>query len=320
VIHAELWKGTADSALDLHDLLPDHLTSSTAYSIDAAGNIYGIAYESDATPHAVEWLTQAATLANISTRAMVGAGDNVLIAGFIVNGTQTKPILVRGLGPSLAGPPFSVPSVLADPTLELYDSTGAIIQSNDNWKDTHEVAIEATGLAPTSDSEAAILAQLTPGAYTAILRGANETVGNGLVEFYDLDTTLDSRLANISSRGLVQTGDEVMIGGFITGGAESGEVLVRALGPSLAQLHVAGVLSDPTLELHDENGAVIGSNDNWQDTQGAAIEATGIAPTDPKEAALISALAPGNYTAIVRGANGTTGISLVEVYKLAATP
>ena len=318
--HARLWKGTADSAVDLNDLLPTYLTNSRAYSIDAAGNIYGLAYESDGTLHAVEWLTQAANLANISTRAYVGAEDNVLIAGFIVNGTQDKPILIRGIGTSLGLPPVNLPSVLEDPTLELHDSAGTIIGSNDNWKDTQQDAIEATGLAPTEDAEAAILATLAPGAYTVILRGANGTVGDGLVDFYDLDTSLDSRLPNISSRGLVQTGDDVMIGGFIVGGAEDGTVLLRAIGPSLTQFGVSNALSDPTLELHDGTGALIASDDNWKETQQAAIAATGLAPADNKESAILATLAPGSYTAIVRGASNTTGVALVEAYQLAPAP
>lgn len=315
-IHARLWKGTAESAFDLHDLLPPGFTNSTACSIDAAGNIYGIATDESGAQHAIEWLTQAANLANISTRAFVGTEDNVLIAGFIISGTQDKPILIRGLGPSLATPPINLPTVLGDPTLELHDSTGATIRSNDNWKDTQQTEIEATGIPPTNDAESAILTSLAPGAYTVILRGADATVGNGLVEFYDLDTSLDSRLPNISSRGLVQTGDDVMIGGFIVGGAEDGVVLVRAIGPSLTQYGVAGALADPTLELHDSSGAVVGSDDDWKDSQKADITATGISPTNDKESAILATLAPGNYTAIVRGANDTAGVALVEAYQL----
>jgi hypothetical protein len=315
-IHARLWKGTADSAVDLHDLLPPGFTNSTAYSIDAAGNIYGLASDSNGVSHAVEWLTQSADLANISTRAFVGTDDKVLIAGFIVNGTQNKPILIRGLGPSLAMPPINLPTVLEDPTLELHDSTCAIIGSNNNWKDAQEAEIEATNIAPTNDAESAILASLAPGAYTVILRGADATVGNGLVDFYDLDSSLDSRLPNISSRGSVQTGDGVMIVGFIVGGAEDGVVLARAIGPSLTQFGVAGALADPTLELHDASGAVIASNDDWKDSQEAAITATGIPPNNDKESAILATLAPGNYTAIVRGALNTTGVALVEAYQL----
>ena len=318
--HARLWKGTADSAVDLHELLPGDFTNSTAYSIDAAGNIYGLAYDSGGVGHAVEWLTQAASLANISTRAFVGTGDNVLIAGFIVNGTQDKPLLIRGLGPSLGLPPFNLPGVLQDPVLELHDSTGAAINSNDNWKDSQEAEIEATGLAPSNDVESAIMASLAPGAYTVILRGVDATVGNGLVEFYDLDTSLDSRLPNISTRGTVQTGDDVMIGGFIVGGEEDGVVLVRAIGPSLVPYGVAGALADPALELHDSSGDLIASNDDWRQSQEAEIAATGIAPTNDKESAILATLAPGNYTAIVRGADDTTGIALIEAYQLPPDP
>jgi len=317
---ATVWSDTTVSPQDLDAYLPDYLHSSIAYTVDAAGNIYGLAYEEDGTAHAIEWLTSAANLANISTRTMAGTGDNVLIAGFIITGTQPKPLLVRGLGSSLADPPYNVPSVLADPVLELHDSTGAIIQTNDNWKDTQQAEIEATGIPPTNDAEAAMVAQLAPGSYTVVLRGAGETVGNGLVEFYDLDTSLDSRLANISSRGLVQTGDEVMIGGFIVGGSDVGDVLVRAIGPSLAQYGVEGVLADPTLELHDFTGALIASNDDWQETQKDEIEATGIAPSDSSESAILATVTGGGYTAIVAGANGTIGVALMEVYKLSSSP
>jgi len=313
--HARLWKGTADSAVDLHDFLPDGFTESAAYSIDAAGNIYGLASnDSDGTIHAIEWLTQAARLSNISTRADVGTGDSVLIAGFIVSGTQAKPILIRGLGPSLAN--SNVPFVLADPILELHDSTGTIILSNDDWKDTQRDAIEATGLAPTDDAEAVVVAQAVPGAYTIILRGVDEGVGNGLLELYDLDSSLDSRLLNLSSRGRVLTGDSAMIGGFIVEGAESGDILIRAIGPSLTQFGIADALSDPLLELHDKDGLLIVSNDDWKETQQAQIEATGLAPTDDRESAILATLSPDSYTAIVRGKNDTTGVALVEVYNI----
>ena len=319
-IHARLWKGTAQSAVDLNDLLPTYLTNSTAYSVDAAGNIFGTAYEADGTLHAVEWLTQAANLANISTRAFVGTGEHVLIAGFIVNGTQDKPILIRGLGPSLGLPPSNLPTVLENPLLELHDSTGAIIGANDDWQDTQKAAIEETGAAPTEDAESALLSTLAPGAYTVVLRGVDDTVGNGLVEFYDLDSNLDSRLPNISSRGFVQTGNDVLIGGFIVGGDEDGVVLIRAIGPSLSPLGLTDALADPELELHDASGDIIASNNDWKDSQQAAIAATGIPPTDDKEAAILSTLAPGNYTAVVRGANSTTGVALVEAYQLRPSP
>ncbi len=192
------------------------------------------------------------------------------------------------------------------------DSTGILVASNDNWKDSpNKQEIIDTTIAPTNDLESAILATLEPGAYTAIMRGVNDTTGIGLVEAYDLDPTVDSMLANISTRGLVQTGDNVMIGGFIILGEQSQEVIVRAIGPSLP---VAGKLADPSLELHDQDGALIASNDDWRSDQEAQIIATAIPPSNDKESAILATLIPAAYTAIVRGADSTTGIALVEVY------
>jgi hypothetical protein len=248
---------------------------------------------------------------NISTRLAVETNDNVLIGGFIVTGTQTKKVILRALGPSLAG--FGVPGALSDPTLELHDHTGAIIASNDNWKIPNEAVIEATGIPPTNDLESAIVAALTPNAYTVIVRGKNNTTGVGLVEAYDLDGTVDSKLANISTRGLVQTADDVMIGGFIVGGPTPLKVIVRALGPSLP---LSGTLANPILELHDGNGAVLATNDDWRNTQEAEIIAAGIPPTNDLESAMVETLVPGHYTAIVRGVNAATGVGLVEVYEL----
>jgi hypothetical protein len=217
--------------------------------------------------------------------------------------------LLRGIGPSteLAGS-------LADPFLELYDSTGAKLISNDNWGDApNKDEIVATGIPPSSDLESAILMALDPGAYTAILSGVGGGTGIGLVEAYDLDRTAGSKLANISSRALVQTGDNVVIGGFIVLGADSENVIVRAIGPSLP---VTGKLVDPTLDLYDANGMNFASNDNWRDTQESEIIATTIQPTNDLESAIVALLAPGSYTAIVRGAKGATGVALVEVYGL----
>ena len=250
-------------------------------------------------------------LANISTRLSVGTGDNVLIGGFIITGTGDKNVIVRALGPSLSAQ--NVPGALVDPVLELHDNTGATIATNDNWKDTQETEIEATTIPPTDEHESAIVRRLTPGNYTAIVRGKNNGTGVGLVEAYGLDGT--AKVANISTRGLVQTGDNVMIGGFIilnTG--VPANILVRAIGPSLSG--VANAMSDPTLELHDVNGALVASNDNWQDTQKSEIEATTIPPTDSRESAIFASLASGNYTAIVRGQNNSTGVALVEAYNI----
>lgn len=259
--------------------------------------------------------TPPANLGNISTRANVLAGDNVVIGGFIVTGTGSKKVIVRGLGPSLSA--HGVTGALADPTLELHNGTGALILSNDNWKATQQAVIQATGIPPTNDKEAAILATLAPGSYTAILRGKSNGTGVGLIEVYDLDSAANSKLGNISTRSFVNTGDNVLIGGLIVGGnGGSDTVLVRAIGPSLTSAGVAHALPDPTLELHNGNGALISSNDNWKTTQLAAIQATGIPPKNDKEAAILATVASGNYTAIVRGKNNTTGVGLVEVYQI----
>jgi hypothetical protein len=247
-------------------------------------------------------------LANISTRLVVGTGDNVLIAGFIITGTQQKKIIVRGLGPLLP-----VSENLADPTLELHDSTGALIASNDNWRDTQQDGLKDTTIPPTNDYDSAIVKSLNPGAYTAILAGKGVTTGIGLVEVYDLDRTVDSKLANIATRGFVGQGDDVLIGGAIVLGTGSTTVLFRALGPTLAG--VSNPLQNPTLELHDSQGGTI-FNDDWQDSQAAAIQATTIPPNDPREAAILRALTPGAYTAIVRGKNNTTGVALIEAYQI----
>ncbi len=252
------------------------------------------------------------TFGNISTRINVGTGDKVLIAGFIVAGTQPKKVIVRAIGPSLNA--FGVSGTLADPLVELLDSNGASITTNDNWQESPDKqAIIDTGIPPTNDNESAILMTLNPGAYTAVVSGANNGTGVGLVEVYDLDQSADSKLANISTRGLVQTDDNVMIGGLIVLGTEPTNSVVRAIGPSLP---LPGTLSDPTLELHDGNGVLIASNDNWKDTQQAEIEAAALAPTSDLEAAIAVTLFPGGYTAIVGGKDNATGIALVEAYQL----
>jgi hypothetical protein len=251
-------------------------------------------------------------LGNISTRLQVQTGDNVLIGGFIITGTQPKRVIVRAIGPSLAS---FFPGVLADPTLELRDGSGNLIASNDNWRSTQESEIMATGIAPTNDLESAIVATLpaNSSAYTAIVRGVNNGTGIGVVEAYDLDQTVDSKLANISTRGFVQTGDDVLIGGLIVLGQNQLRVILRAIGPSLP---VPGALADPTLELHDANGTLLAFNDNWRSDQQSEIMATGIPPTNDLESAIVRDLTPGNYTAIVRGVNATTGVAVVEAYAL----
>ncbi|MDQ3116175.1 MAG: hypothetical protein M3Q86_06135, partial [Verrucomicrobiota bacterium] len=204
---------------------------------------------------------------------------------------------------------------LADPVLELYQGD-VLIMSNDNWKTTQQTEIEATGLAPTDDLESAILATLAPGDYTVVLQGQNASTGIGLFEAYDLQTEIPSTLANTSTRGLVQTGDDVLIGGFIIGNGGSETVVVRAIGPSLADAGVADPLADPTLDLYDGNGVLLRSDDNWREEQESLIQSTGLAPTNDLESAVIRSLTPGNYTAVVRGKDGGTGVALVEVYNL----
>jgi len=267
-----------------------------------------------------------AQLLNISTRATVGTGDNVLIAGFIVVGTDEKKVILRGLGPSLAQAGAS--GALADPTLELHDSTGALLAFNDNWKDSQTDEINATGIPPGNGLESASVTGLASkpanqggAAYTAILAGKGGATGIGLVEIYDLAASANSRLANISSRGFVGTSGGVLIGGFIPGpdGRSPARVLIRALGPSLAAHGVGGTLQDPLLELHDANGNTLVRNDNWGDASNASqISATGIPPTDSRESAILTTLSPANsgYTAVVAGVNGSTGVALVEVYAL----
>jgi hypothetical protein len=248
-----------------------------------------------------------AQFGNISSRVSIGTGNNVLIGGFIITGTQSKKVIVRAIAPSLP-----IPGVLADPTLELHDSTGQMLQSNDNWGDSANKPEILNSLPPTNDKESAIIATLVPGAYTAIVSGVNGTTGIAVVEVYDLNTTANSKLANISTRAPVQTGNNILIGGFIVLGQQSQHVIVRALGPSLP---FAGTLADPILELHDGNGTQFASNDNWRTDQEAEIAAT-IPPSDDAESAIVATLQPGNYTAVVRGVNGTTGVGLVEVYHL----
>jgi len=246
---------------------------------------------------------------NISTRGGVETGDNAMIGGFIITGTQLKTVVVRGIGPSLG-----IPGALADPIIEVHGPSGELLGSNDNWRDdpNHQHVID-NGLAPTNESESALWGIINSGSYTVIVRGKNDSVGIGVFEAYDVDQTADSRLANVSTRGLVRTGDNVLIGGVIVAGQNSRKVIVRAIGPSLS---MAGRLDDPFLELHDNNGALIVTNDNWRTDQEAEIIATTIPPSDNRESAIVRDLVPGNYTAVVRGVNNSTGIAVVEAYAL----
>lgn len=261
-------------------------------------------------PAAATPIPQRAVLANLSARAFVGKGENALIGGFIITGDAPKRVIVRSLGPSLP-----LTSKLANPNLALYGPGSALLGSNSDWVNSPDSqAINNSGLAPRNNSEAAVLATLAPKGYTGVVygEGASDTA-IGLVEIYDLEPDSNSELANLSARGLVQSGDNVLIGGFIISGQGTLRVVVRALGPSLA---LNGALPDPTLEIRDENGALLASNDNWHSDQAPEIMATNLSPTNDAESATVQRLTPGLYTAIVRGAHQTTGLALVEIYAL----
>jgi Calx-beta domain len=256
---------------------------------------------------------------NISTRARVGIGDGVTIGGFIIAGNAHKPVILRGLGPSLAGAGVPSNEVLLDPVLKLHGPNGSLLTQNDNWRDdpVTRVLIEGTPFQPTDDRESVILGTLPPGAYTVVESGQGQNGGIGLVEIYDSNRTADSELANISTRGFVQSENGVMIGGFILGHNPGNiGVAVRGVGPSLSQFGISNPLVDPVLQLHDGNGAILASNDNWQDnpTSAAALIANGLALQHPNESGIFESLPPGAFTAILAGKNSTSGIGLVEIY------
>ncbi|HEV2840470.1 MAG TPA: heme-binding protein [Chthoniobacterales bacterium] len=261
------------------------------------------------------FVAAAEKLANISTRITVGTGDNQLIGGFIVTGNQPKTVIIRAIGPSLIA--SGITTALADPILELHDQTGGVIATNDNWADSQQAEIEATGIPPSHELESAIVQTLAPGSYTAVVGGRDGATGIALVEAYDLNATLNSTLANISTRGAVGQASEVMIGGFIIfGNGGSTRVLVRSVGPSLAASGIPNAMPDPTLELRDLNGTLITENDNWRDGPEAEIQETTLAPTDDLESAIVTTLPSGPFTAIIRERNGQSGVGLVEVYNL----
>jgi hypothetical protein len=255
---------------------------------------------------------------NLSSRIRVETGDKLMIGGFIVSGNTPKKVAIRGMGPFLAS--FGITDFLKDPVLELRSSNNALLQFNDNWKDSQQAEIQNIGLAPNDDREAVIVTTLVPGTYTALLTGKGGTTGVGLVEVYDVNPSADSELGNLSTRGFVQGGNNVLIAGFLLGGSNTGNdrIAIRGLGPSLAQFGLNPVLADPTLELHDENGATLITNDDWATDPVAAANliANNLAPSNPKEAAIFTSLPPGTFTAILAGKNGGTGIGIVEVYNL----
>ncbi len=303
----------------------------TSFTITYNANSVVLSVGAAPTPTATPTATATATAtpavglaSNVSTRLPVGTGNNVLIEGFIVQGPNgsTKKIIIRAIGPSLV--PFGITDALANPTLEIRDSSNTLIASNNDWKNTQvggiitgdqAVEINGSGVAPGNDLESAIIADLAPGSYTAVVRGVGDTVGTGVVDAFDLSPGSAARVANIATRGLVQPGDKLMIAGFIV---QNGPVraVILAAGPSLSAFGITNALPDTTLELHDQNGAIVLQNDDWQSDQKAELEATGLQPSDPKEAAVIVTLQPGQYTAQVRGKPEATGIGVVQVFFL----
>jgi hypothetical protein len=256
-------------------------------------------------------------LVNLSTRMLVGTGDNVLIAGFIVTGPgPSKRLAIRAIGPS-----SGLPGAVADPILELHDSTSALITTNDNWGDNlNKQEIIDLGLQPGSPNESVLLRTVptnTSGIpYTAVMRGVNNSGGLGVVELYDLDSGPGSTLLNISTRGQVGADPNALIAGLFVGGTQSKQILVRAIGPSLTAFGVPGALSDPTLDFINSQGTKIDSNDDWGNSpQKTQIQNSGLAPSNAKESAILQTVSAGSYTAVVHGVNGT-GVGSVEVYQL----
>ena len=241
-----------------------------------------------------------------------------MIGGFIVTGNDPKRVIIRGIGPSLTN--FGVNDVVTDPLLKLFGPNGSVIAINDNWQETQQPEVEATGIAPSDLRESSIVATLVPSAYTATVGAANGDSGVGLVEIYDLNSGAPAKLANISTRGSVQTAENVMIGGFSLGGSSTNpvKVVVRGIGPSLTQFGINNALSNPTIQLYDNNGQSVAFNDNWADdsSQAAQLEALNIAPSHKDESALVTTLPPGLYTVVVAGQGGGTGIGLIEVYAI----
>jgi Matrixin len=256
-------------------------------------------------------------LANISTRMKIGVAENVLIGGFIIRGTESKKLILRAIGPSLGS--LGVANAISDPVLELHSASGAVLASNDDWTTGSQINdIQTSGMAPANQYESALIMTLSPGNYTAVVSGYNGAQGVGLVEAYEFDANT-TRMINISTRGRVGTGDEAMIGGLMVQGAAGKRLIIRAIGPSLGvgPNPIANALADPTLELRDGNGGLLASNDDWNTSpQAGEIIATTVPPTNNQESAVVATLGAGNYTAIVRGVNQTSGVALVESYDL----
>ncbi len=317
VTYTSLGNGTAEgSSWILTDL---SFPTETNFYIRARG-IHNSGDGSGSITESVRnvFLRPAAQALNLSTRMFVETGDRVGIAGFIITGSAPKQVLLRVLGPSMA---HGFRDVLDDPVLELHGPAGFATITNDNWRDTQEEEIEATGIPPGHDVESAIVATLAPGAYTAVLRGNNQSTGSAVVEIYDLSHAVPAKLANISTRAFVGTDEDIVIAGFILGGNSGDDrIIVRGIGPSLAALGVPDALANPTLDLRDTNGAQVVFNNDWQDdpAQAAELTAAGLAPTHQLESGLALTLPPGLYTALLGGLNGGIGVGLVEVYDLGA--
>jgi Matrixin len=293
-----------------------YIDSLQADDIDGAHSIY------DSGPDYQNSIP-APNLVNLSTRAVVGLGENAVIGGFIIQGSQPATVILRGIGYSL--PALGITDALEDPVIELHSASGATLATSDDWiDDSWASTIASYHLDPSNSRESAILTTLNPGSYTVVVRsfdnGDGKLTGTAVVELYDLHTT-GGRAGNISTRGQVQSGDQLLIGGFIVGGTQSKTVVVRAMGPSLAAAGITHPLSDPVVELHNASGALLASNDDWGTGPNASqIQAEGLAPTQPAESALQATLNPGSYTAIVRGAGTATGVALVEIYDLSPAP
>jgi hypothetical protein len=323
---------SGDAAFNVTFALPANVTAVSATAIDSAGSTSEFSADATIAPTApsppptgatpVSPPTHADHLLNIATRLRVEPGDHNVIAGFIVTGSEPKKVIVRGLGPSLAQ--FNVPGVLADPNLTLtrsdvpFNDPRAFVGFNDNWKSDQRTEIESTGVPPSNDLESALVRTLEPGFYTAVLRGNGSGAGVGLIEVYDLSANSNSLLANISTRGFVGTGDNVMIAGFIVGGNGKGgtTVVVRGIGPSLSSFDIPDAMSDPAFDVYNANGTVLADCNDWSTTSGAdLVRAAGLAPDNFREAAVYLSLAPGNYTAVLRGVNPSmVGVAVVEVY------
>lgn len=255
-------------------------------------------------------------LVNVSSRVLAQTGQNVVVTEFTLRGAAGGSYYLRGLGPSLT----TIPGRLMDPTLRLLDLSGATVDQNDNWvRSPDKDAISATGIAPGDPHEPAVIDSFAAGTYTGVLQGVRNSVGVAVSEIYDLSFG-SLELAAVGVRGSVLTGDSVLISGFIITGNTSYSILIRVLGPSLSAARLRGVLRDPELTLHDANGSIIATNDNWQDSQAAEILATGLAPADARESAFIAQLSPGAYTVVVSGVGGTTGLGFLQYYSLGGAP